>query len=58
MLMPLPFPTEGSNPSLYDARQTFPLVYYANCICNFIHILRNSPKGRHKVVIVGEELGY
>ena len=29
-----------------------------DCICNFIHILRNSPKGRHKVVIVGEELGY
>ena len=42
--MPLPFPTEGSNPSLYDARQTFPLVYYANCICNFIlYTITNKP---------------
>ena len=30
----------------------------ADCICNYIHILRNSPKGRHQVVIVGENLGY
>ena len=29
-----------------------------DCICNYIHILRNSPKGRHQVVIVGENLGY
>ncbi len=27
-------------------------------ICNYIHFLRNSPKGRHVVVLVGEELGY
>ncbi len=27
-------------------------------ICNYIHFLRNSPKGRHIVVLVGEELGY
>ena len=30
----------------------------ADCICNHIHFLRNSPKGRHSVIIVGEELGY
>ena len=29
-----------------------------DCICNYIHFLRNSPKGRHIVVLVGEELGY
>ncbi len=28
------------------------------CICNHIHLLRNSPRGRHQVVLVGEELGY
>ena len=27
-------------------------------ICNYIHFLRNSPKGRHVVVLVGEDLGY
>lgn len=27
-------------------------------ICNYIHFLRNSPKGRHTVVLVGEDLGY
>ena len=27
-------------------------------ICNFVHFLRNSPKGRHVVVLVGENLGY
>lgn len=30
----------------------------ADCICNHIHFLRNSPKSRHSVIIVGEELGY
>ena len=30
----------------------------ADCICNYIHVLRNSPKGKHQVVIVGENLGY
>lgn len=28
------------------------------CICNHIHFLRNSPHGRHTVVLVGEPLGY
>lgn len=28
------------------------------CICNYIHLLRNSPRGRHSVILVGEELGY
>lgn len=28
------------------------------CICNFVHFLRNSPQGRHVVVLVGESLGY
>ena len=28
------------------------------CICNYVHFLRNSPKGRHVVVLVGETLGY
>ncbi len=28
------------------------------CICNYIHLLRNSPRGRHQVVLVGEDLGY
>ena len=27
-------------------------------ICNYIHFLRNSPKKRHVVVLVGEDLGY
>jgi L-lactate utilization protein LutB len=27
-------------------------------ICNYVHFLRNSPRGRHVVVLVGEELGY
>ena len=31
----------------------------SDCICNYIHFLRNShPEGRHIVVLVGEELGY
>ena len=28
------------------------------CICNYVHFLRNSPQGRHVVVLVGETLGY
>lgn len=28
------------------------------CICNYAHFLRNSPQGRHTVVLVGEALGY
>ena len=27
-------------------------------ICNYVHFLRNSPKGRHVVVLVGEDFGY
>ena len=27
-------------------------------ICNYVHFLRNSPRGRHTVVLVGETLGY
>ena len=27
-------------------------------ICNHIHFLRNSPRGRHSVILVGEDLGY
>ena len=27
-------------------------------ICNHVHFLRNSPRGRHAVVLVGESLGY
>ena len=27
-------------------------------ICNYVHFLRNSPKDRHTVILVGEELGY
>lgn len=27
-------------------------------ICNYVHFLRNSPQGRHVVVLVGEDLGY
>ena len=27
-------------------------------ICNYVHFLRNSPKGRHIVVLVGAALGY
>ena len=27
-------------------------------ICNYVHFLRNSPKNRHTVVLVGEYLGY
>ena len=28
------------------------------CICSYVHFLRNSPQGRHVVVLVGETLGY
>jgi len=28
------------------------------CICNYVHFLRNSPRERHLVVLVGENLGY
>jgi len=27
-------------------------------ICNYVHFLRNSPRGKHTVVLVGEDLGY
>lgn len=27
-------------------------------ICNHVHFLRNSPRGRHIVILVGEDLGY
>jgi L-lactate utilization protein LutB len=30
----------------------------AESICNYVHFLRNSPRGRHMVVLVGETLGY
>jgi L-lactate utilization protein LutB len=30
----------------------------AESICNYVHFLRNSPHGKHFVVLVGEELGY
>lgn len=30
----------------------------ADSICNYVHFLRNSPKVRHQVVLVGEDLGY
>ena len=30
----------------------------ADSICNYVHFLRNSPRGRHQVVLVGEDLGY
>ena len=27
-------------------------------ICNYVHFLRNSPRGKHVVVLVGEDIGY
>ena len=27
-------------------------------ICNYVHFLRNSPHGKHMVVLVGEDFGY
>ena len=30
----------------------------AECICNYVHFLRNSPRDKHCVVLVGEALGY
>jgi len=27
-------------------------------ICNYVHFLRNSPRGKHMVVLVGEDFGY
>jgi len=30
----------------------------AESICSYVHFLRNSPKSRHTVVLVGEDLGY
>ena len=29
-----------------------------DCICNYIHYLRHSPTGKHKVILVGERIGY
>ena len=29
-----------------------------DCIYNYIHYLRHSPKGKHKVILVGESIGY
>ena len=28
------------------------------CICSYVHFLRNSPHGKHVVVLVGEDFGY
>ena len=30
----------------------------AESICSYVHFLRNSPRGKHVVVLVGEDLGY
>jgi len=30
----------------------------SDSICNYVHFLRNSPHGKHVVVLVGENLGY
>lgn len=30
----------------------------ADCICNYIHFLRNSPNGKHQVILLGEDFGY
>ena len=30
----------------------------ADSICNYVHFLRNSPRGKHKVILVGEDWGY
>ena len=27
-------------------------------ICNYVHFLRNSPRGKHTVILVGEDFGY
>lgn len=27
-------------------------------ICNYVHFLRNSPRGKHTVILVGDEFGY
>jgi hypothetical protein len=27
-------------------------------ICNYVHFLRNSPHGKHTVILVGEAFGY
>ena len=27
-------------------------------ICNYVHFLRNSPRGKHTVILVGEDWGY
>lgn len=29
-----------------------------DCICNYIHFLRNSPRGKHQVILLGEDYGY
>lgn len=30
----------------------------ADCICNYIHFLRNSPGGKHQVILLPDALGY
>lgn len=52
------------NASRFDIRtpcQTDGVCHNCNspeCVCNYVHFLRNSPQGRHTVILTGESLGY
>ena len=54
-------PTNAARFSIQTPCQTDGVCHNCNSpesICNYVHFLRNSPRGRHIVVLVGEELGY
>ena len=54
-------PTNAARFDIKTPCQTDGVCHNCNspqCICNYVHFLRNSPQGRHIVVLVGENLGY
>jgi len=54
-------PTNAARFDIKTPCQTDGICHNCNSpesICNYVHFLRNSPHSRHKVVLVGESLGY
>ena len=54
-------PTNSARFSLSTPCQTDGVCHNCtspDCICNYIHFLRHSPRGKHQVILVGEEWGY
>ena len=54
-------PTNAARFDIKTPCQTDGICHNCNSpesICNYVHFLRNSPHGKHTVVLVGESLGY